>query len=125
MKAVGFILSVVVMMFSFQPLMSDLVHEKIAQEMIVQEGSTDMACCEEQSDCCCNPAKDSEDTRRCDPDQGCSEKCQCVTHSQTLNAISGISPQLEVFGIHIETHEILISPYRLVLPVSIWHPPQS
>ncbi|SRR6056297_300328 len=125
MKAAGFILSLVVVMFSAQPIMSVLVQEKIAQEMIVQEGGTDMSCCEDQPDCCCNPAKDSEDTRRCDPDQDCSEKCQCVTHSQTLNAISGSSAQLNIFGVYIEAHETLSTPYHLVLPVSIWHPPQS
>lgn len=120
MKAIGFILSVIVVMFSAQPLISAL-----AQEKAVQEQHTCMLCCNEQSDCCWNSDRDADDAKKCDSEQGCADTCQCVTSSQAVNAITGSSSQLNMFGVYIEVHETLSTPYHLMLPVSIWHPPQS
>ena len=120
MKTIGFILSVVVVMFSAQPLMSAL-----AQEKIVQEQTTGMLCCAVQTDCCCNAGEDAGDARECDSNQDCTDSCQCVAQNQVINAITGISTQINVFGVKREKYDIFSSPYHLILPFSIWHPPQS
>ena len=120
MKAIGFILSVVVVLFSAQPLMSAL-----AQDKTVPEQSAGMLCCGEQAHCCWGAEGDAADTGKCDPEQGCPDNCPCVTHIQAVNAIAERSAQLNMFGVYIETHETLSTPYHLMLPVSIWHPPQS
>lgn len=120
MKVIGFILSVVVVMFSAQPLMSVL-----AQKKTLQEQHTCMLCCNEQSDCCWNADKDAEDTKKCDSEQGCTDTCHCVAQNQVVNAITGIPTQINVFGVNLEKYEIFSTPYHLILPFSIWHPPQS
>lgn len=120
MRSVGFILSLMVVMFTAQPLMSAL-----AQEEAVQEQNTGMLCCDEQTACCRNTDSDAGDSRKCDSEQNCTDKCQCVTHSQIVNAIEGSAAQLSMFGVYIEVHETLSTPYHLILPVSIWHPPRS
>ncbi|MEX0982046.1 MAG: hypothetical protein WDZ47_08175 [Bacteroidales bacterium] len=115
----------VVVLLSAQPFMSALVQEKAVQEKAVQEQNTDMLCCNEQTDCCGNSDRDADDTRKCDSEQDCTDKCQCVTHSQTVNAIAERSPQYNMFRVYIEAQETLSTPYHLILPVSIWRPPQS
>ena len=120
MRSIGFILSLVVVIFSVQPRIPAL-----AQEKTVQEQNAGMECCNEQADCCWNSPSNADDTRKCDSEQGCTDKCQCIAHSQTVNAIAGNPAQLNMFGVYIEERETLSTPYHLILPVSIWHPPQS
>jgi len=120
MKSLGFILSIVVVLFSAQPLISAL-----AQEKAVQAQNNEKLCCSEQTDCCRNSDRDTEDAGKCGSEQGCTDKCQCVIHSQSVNAITENSAPLNMFGLYIEVHETLSTPYHLILPVSIWHPPQS
>ncbi len=120
MKSVSLIMSVFVLLLSAQPMMSAL-----AQEKAVHEQNTDMLCCSDQTDCCGNSDRDADDTRKCDSEQDCTDKCQCVTHSQTVNTIAERSPQYNIFRVYIEAQETLSTPYNLILPVSIWRPPQS
>lgn len=120
MKSVSLILSIFVVLLSAQPMMSAL-----AQEKAVQKQNIDILCCSEQTDCCGNSDRDADNTKKCDSKQDCTDKCQCVTHSQTVNAITETSPQYKMIRVYIEVQETLSTPYHLILPVSIWRPPQS